>query len=75
MKFSIVREGQETKKTHSGLGNCCWTIMLQIRTAPCPILVQDKCDNDKKEKLGLCFVITLQNRKFEEILFCALWHN
>lgn len=26
--------------------------MLQFRTAPCPILIQDKCDNDKEKRKG-----------------------
>ena len=26
--------------------------MLWFRTAPCPVLIQDKCDDDKKERKG-----------------------
>lgn len=59
IKFSIVYEGQETKKTQQNLEIA--TRLLCYRTAPCPILIQDKCDNDKKKekgKPGLYFLVT-----------------
>lgn len=71
IKFSIVYEGQETKK-NTQLGNYHWTIMLRFRTAPCPILILDKCDDDRgKGKFGLYFLRTLQDRKSKESMACA----
>ena len=39
-------------KKHAELGNYHWTITLWFRTVPCPVLIQDKCDDDKKERKG-----------------------
>ena len=51
IKFSIVYEGQETKKACR-----TWKLPLDyyvmIQDSACPVLIQDKCDDDKKERKG-----------------------
>lgn len=71
IKFSIVDEGQETKKTTQNLE--ITTGLLCSDSGQRPVLFEFETDVRMIKKkaegtLGLCFLITLQNRKFKELV-------
>lgn len=67
-------EGQEPENTD--LGNYHQTIMLQLRTAPCPISIQDKCDDDKEERKGQTWPVFSDNvANFRKPWHLFFWHN
>lgn len=48
IKFSIVYEGQETETTRN-LEITTGLLCYPSGTAPCPILMQDKCDKEERK--------------------------
>lgn len=72
IKFSIVYEGQESKKTHR-----TWKLppdyYVTIQDSALSYLNSRQMIKKKgKGTLGLYFLITLQNKKFKEIMACTL---
>lgn len=53
---------------HAELGNYRRTITLPFRTAPCPILTQDKGDGDKEARKGQTWPVFPDNAEKWDIL-------
>lgn len=71
IKFPIVHEGQEAENTHTQFGNGHGPmIIINPRTVRWRSCIQGKCENDNevKGRLGLCFLIRLQNGALKEVM-------